>query len=473
MRRPRSKEDAPSTLKLPHDPLNERIVLAAAMTDPVLLQRLTKRLPTDRFFIDEKHKHVWNALVALESQSLSYSPGTVSQLSGGAVTPEELQQIQGAVALGGQNIDHHVEQLEWDITRIKAAEGPLNDLLDALQNPTTTKARMRALSRAVGSAFDIGSTNDLTRGRSELVNQTVADLQHRMSGIACYEYGIPDLDCYEQTHQQAGQPRLVPGAHPGGITVVTAVSGSGKSTLCGRIGLGIARKKRRVLFGAWEMGSEKMLELLAAMSLNMDRTKVTKGAISQPELAQLKKRMEQIAGWVRFVDMPFHKQRGRRVSHDEVLDVIHGLIIDNNAEVAIFDLFRRAFRGMREVVDEEEALYRIQAIAEETQCHCILVAQQRLKDVEKRADRRPTREGIKGTSAWVDVADTILGVHMPALWKNVPDNQVEVMVLKQRYAPWPQLIQFDYDAATASFTNGISLPFNLHMDLARNATFLE
>ena len=74
----------------------------------------------------------------------------------------------------------------------------------------------------------------------------------------------------------------------------------------------------------------------------------------------------------------------------------------------------------------------------------VLVQQQKLKEVEQRDDKRPTRDTIKGSSAWVDVADTILGVNLPSLWKAVPEDMLEIIVLKQRYGRWPLLMEAEW-----------------------------
>jgi hypothetical protein len=152
--------------------------------------------------------------------------------------------------------------------------------------------------------------------------------------------------------------------------------------------------------------------------------------------------------------MPFHKQRGKRVTHDEVLDEIHAYIADGGCEIAVFDLWRRAFRRMKDEGEEAEALYRQQAIFEETQVHGILVQQQRLKEVEKRANPRPTREGIKGTSAWVDIADLIIGMYLPALMKGTPCTTCETLILKQRYGRWPLSIEHGWDGDLVKLSNG-------------------
>jgi replicative DNA helicase len=284
-------------------------------------------------------------------------------------------------------------------------------------------------------------------------------LRARMAGLACYPFGIEGLDLYgpededEEGNSLDGQPLIIPGAAPGKVTTITAISGGGKSTIAALIALMQARRKRPVLFGAWEMGAEETLELMAAISAGISRSRVRTGQITPAELELLEQRMEAISQWVRFVDQPFGKDAARH-STDEILDQIHGYIADSGAEVVIFDLWRRAFRKLNDESEEAEALYRQQAIAEETQTHVVLVQQQRLKDVEQRANPIPTREGIKGSSAWVDVSDTILGIYLPSLLKQDAANVIQLLILKQRFGRWPVKLEFDWHGDLVRLTNG-------------------
>jgi len=288
----------------------------------------------------------------------------------------------------------------------------------------------------------------------QLVREQHAKIMSRKTDRACYPYGIEGLDCNEK-----GEWRLVPGAAPGKVTVLTGVSGGGKSTVAALMALGLARQGRRVLFGAWEMGDGTTLELLALQSLGWSRTLFATGLVTDEEAEQHRVRMESIAGWVRFWKMPFGVDRGVRWSNDSALDAVHAAMADSGCEVAIFDLWKRCLVDTSPDA-EEHALVRQQAIAEETKCHVILVQQQRLKDVETRPDKRPTREGIKGSAAWVEVADTILGVHDQSLFKRVDQTTLELLVLKQRFGRWPLAVEFDWTPDVGQICNGRSVDYD-------------
>lgn len=153
-----------------------------------------------------------------------------------------------------------------------------------------------------------------------------------------------------------------------------------------------------------------------------------------------------ILSFIKFKEQPTGL-RSQGKHNKEALDDIYGMVADNGVQVAFFDLWERAF-SFRMEYEEKECLIRQQQIAKELGVHQFLLAQQRLKDVEVRPDKRPTREGIKGSSGWVDVGDTIIGTHLPALFKNIPNDTFEAIVLKQRYGKWPLLLTAPYDELT-------------------------
>jgi len=169
--------------------------------------------------------------------------------------------------------------------------------------------------------------------------------------------------------------------------------------------------------------------------------------------------MERIAERIAFLAMPFRRKSGEKPNNDRNLDILHGYIADSGCEVFIADLWKRLLRDASPEA-EEDALIRQQSMAEETRTHGILLQQQRLKDVEQREDKRPTREGIKGSGAWIEVPDTIIGVHRPALWKRMDDNKLEGIVLKQRYGKWPLAVEFDWDAERGSITGGRPIDYD-------------
>jgi replicative DNA helicase len=448
-------EEATATIS--HDVINEIVVIGAALVDSKIRTWLVNRITSDYFF-GKGHAAIWRLITELEQKKLQFDPATVEQLSGGSINADYLNDIIQSRPTLPANLKHHVDALEWARIKIEVTRGPINTLLMALRNPTTEPEQLKALSRQVASSFGAVS-NKYLRDSEELIGDLERNLTQRRTGIACYPYGVQGLDNYEDNHHtKPGKPRLTPGCAPGQITVITGVSGSGKTTFSTTLAVAQANLKKKVLFGAWEQGSRMTLELMAIQSLGLSRTSFVEGNITDTEYKLVIEEARRLSQYVRFFELPFGRERGKRYINDDNLDLIHSYISETGAQVFIADLWRRAVKQI-DPDQEELALCRQQAIAVETNCHCILIHQQRLKDIETRNSKEPTREGLKGSGAWVEVPDTIMAVHRPALWKDIPDDTLSVFILKQRHGPWPLAVEFDWNPDFGSIRNGRSVDY--------------
>ena len=201
------------------------------------------------------------------------------------------------------------------------------------------------------------------------------------------------------------------------------------------------------------MGAGTTLELITMISLGWSRYDVSTVNLSDTQLMQFETRMESIGQYIRFFDPPFMDDPNKRYTNDDALSVLYSRIADSGCEVFIADLWERIIPDGNPG-PERRALFRQQQIAKECDIHQILVCQQKIKELESRSDKRPTRDLILGSGAWVDIADTIIGVHNPSLWKNIPNDTMELLILKQRYAIWPMAIEFDWDGDLCTLHNG-------------------
>lgn len=465
------------TIDVPSDPINEMTIVAAMIVDDDIRKKNIKKYPPDAFQTPE-NRQVVAGLAELERRKLSYDPATLVRLAPD-VDIRYLEKLADARPEAPKNLQFHLDTLSWDWQRARLAKGPLAALLEAIQDPKEEPDRVKALCRQIAGAIDgeHGQARFL-RDPKEVVHQAMTNLRRRIAGEAHYPYGIETLDYYERGAVNAkgedisGQRRIKPGAAPGTINMVTAVSGSGKSTFVGHLALGLARQKRRVLFGAWEEQAPVTIEFLAILSLGWNRSRILDGTsnrvrddgegyepLSNEEVILLEEREDAISKYVQFFDNPFQRNRrstGRRIINDDHLDIIQDHVEESGAEIFIADLWQRCLIDTSPE-DERHALFRQLAIAEEQRLHVLMAHQQRSKDIEMRADKRPTREGIIGSGAWLDVCWSVMAPHLPAKWKRVPDNTFELYLLKQRNAAWPLCVEFDWDPDYGSIANGRSI----------------
>lgn len=454
---------------IPHDPVNEVAVLSAALRDQDVLDGLLRRILPDHFLARE-NREAWVALGEVRRRQLKADDAAVRAVAGDAVAQYLVEVISGVEP--AENLEWHVQNLLWDSARATAARGPVPAFLEALRDPRAEPERVRSLARQVSTAFEGYEDRLHLHDPDRLVREQMLEIEQRVAGHATYPFGLPGLDFYDPA---GGRRRMIPGAAPGEVTVVTSTSGGGKSTLTANLALGLAFPEgiesdapgRKICYGAWEMRGGTTLELIACISLGWSRTDLTDpggAALDAPINTHegrvlLQERMARIASRIRFMGMPFKRRSGEKASNERNLDLLQGYIADTGCDVFIADLWKRCLRDASPEA-EEDALIRQQAMVEELRIHAILLQQQRLKDIEMRPDKRPTREGIKGSAAWVEVADNIIAPHRPALWKRIDDDKIEIFILKQRKGKWPLGIEFDWDADRGLISGGRPIEYD-------------
>lgn len=454
----------------PVDPVNEQVLLAAAAVDVGARNELA-RLPPDSFLVDE-HRALAAGLRELVHRGLDYDPATLQRVVGDKVDVSYLQKLAEMRPQSPPNLGFHLKALLWDRQRVLAVTGPVAALLEAARDPTAAPERVKALARHVGEAFGQHGASFLATA-ADVIAASDAAIDRAERGGGVYPFGLAGLDNFDD-----GQPRMIPGAGPGKLTTISGISGGGKTTLAARLMLGIARQRRTVLYGAWEVKAHEMLDLMTEMSLAEEeshwppaerqgwtRTAVITGRdaagdrfFTPERRKRFAERREAICQWVKFMHNPFRRSGQGKITNERNLDVVRQHIQDSGAEVVVLDLWMRALRYLEDN-DVREALVSQQAMAEEMGVHAVLVHQQRLKDIEARSDPRPTREGNMGTSAWIDVSDAVIAPHIPGLFKNIPNDRMEIYVLKQRHGPWPLAVEFDYDPATGVIRNGRDMEY--------------
>jgi hypothetical protein len=453
---------------VPHDPVNEQVVIAAAIVNLDERKKLTRQLTPD-FFYARGHAEIWSVIQELERKNLVYDPATVQQLSNGDVDTDYLNDLITSRPAVPDNLAHHVEQMLLDRKRIDVAKGPLTELLDLLEEPTTDPDELRRKCQQIGGWFDGSSSHRFLRNSQDVLREAKKNLRERVTrfrtGSGIYPYGIEGLDWYEN-----GQPRLVPGTAPAKSTLIVGESGSGKTTVTNQIVLSQIEEKRVVLHGGWEVHASENLEMFAAFSLGFSRSRLFTGDLTDEEIEAIEAEEERIlAGehpYLKFMDRPFNREptnaKGfdKRRGNDWNLDVIQEHIEASGADVAIFDLFHKALVETKPD-DEKRALDRIQGIADATKAHLILLHHVNKEDMDKSPNRIPTRKAIKGSSAWLDAVDTALATYVPGTVKQVPMDMLEIFVLKQRYGRWPLRVAFKYDADTGLITNGRSVDMQI------------
>jgi hypothetical protein len=451
------KEKKSEVVKVAIDPVNEAVMLAAVIVDEQARQRYAN-LPSDYFF-GAGHPEMWAGVQEMFRRGLDYSVETMQSIAGGAFDVQVLDEYVRARPSAPANLAHHVKCLRWDKTRAEAARGVVPLFIEALRDPVADPDRVKSLARQIGQSFTGHGDLRYLRDSHSVVTEHAHELRARRAGRAVYPFGIRALDFYgsgdkrtrkidgvEVEQSLEGHARMVPGLAPGLTTAVTGLSGSGKTTLTAQFVLAQAELGKKVLWGAWEQMPGMSLELVALQSLGISRTDFMSGRFTEDDERTVLEEMERLGQYIKFFELPFGRARGDKGEHlnDRNLDLIHQYVAESQCQLFIADVFRYALHEQRP--DEESmAIKRMNAIGKEQRCHIMLINHLSLKDVERRDDKRPTRDVVMGSSGWINDTDNVIATHLRGSYESVPNDKIEIHILKQRYGTWPQVVECEWD----------------------------
>lgn len=439
-----------------YDAANEVLVLRAAVAlatdDKQRFRALVHAIGAEEFLV-AVHCSFWRCLRQIADAGLEYSPETLRQLVSGEASPpteEYLVEVE-TTAYVAPNLDWHLQTLRWDATRARVVQGSLPELVRDLSDPRVTVERAVSSARSVMRALEGGAGRRFIHRREELAGVYRRELATRRERGNFFPSGFSAVD-----------DQLSEGFMPGNTAIVTGLSGCGKSTFAAALAISLAKLGRRPLVCAWEMGGISTLDIMVSMLTSIPLDVVIKGHYVDDDHRRLERASDWVNRKILFMENAFFGQiasgaasteKKPRRSNDRNLDILEGYIAESGCDEVIMDLWDRllADQSPDAVTD---ALYRQQNMHREYGVHGTLLVQLKLKDVERRADKRPTRESIKGVGTFVEVADLIFGVHRDAQFKDVPDDALELICLKQRKGVANWAVRFPWIGECCQITGG-------------------
>lgn len=435
-----------------YDAANEAAVIESVIADADARRALTHKIAADEFLVP-RHAPIWKAIRGLTIRGLDYSAAAARRFladeGADSATVEYLGTLE-ANAAKPDNLEWHVETMRWDATRARVLKGPLPELLKAIRDPRAAQTDVQANARAVARALESAGRRYMRRPE-ELYRGYRAEIAARRATVDQVRgIGEPVFD-----------DRLSEGYIAGRTHLIVGLSGCGKSTIEMMLAINLAKLGRRVMIGAWEMSPESLLDVGVAHMTGITLDDIVKGNLDDEQDDRVAKASRWISSRIRFMSNPFFdpSTRGKKPSNERNLDLLEGYLAECAAEIAFYDLWERML-PFRDPNSVSGALWRMHAIHEEYGITGVILHHLNGKDVEGRADRRPTRGAIRGVNTFVEVPDLILGVHRDAQFKAVEDDTVETICLKQRKGVANWAIRWKWDGARASVSNPEEVPFD-------------
>lgn len=443
-----------------YDSTNERVVICAEIASREVRKKLVRSISPEELLVPE-HSAMQRALRLMEEHGLDYDGQVFRRLIADEGVPVDEGYIASIEQGAGvpTNLEWHVETLRWDATRARVVRGSMPELVRVLKDPKASPDMLTNSIRALLRAVEGGAQGRRFARRPDELNRSYkADMAARKVAGNFYSFGYPAID-----------QMLIEGSMPKRTSMFVGMSGSGKSTFVSSLLVKLAELGRRVLCGCWEMGTESTLDLMVAQMCRLPIESVVQGTLTPDEMADVNAAIDWLTTNIKFMDNAFFNiEQGKgRADNNRSLDVLEGYIAESGCDVGAFDLWERclvdlSYEGMT------KALYRQQDMHARYNIHGMIVHQVRGKDVEGRPDKRPTRDSVKGTGAFVEVADLLFGFHREAMFKSgVPDDSIECICLKQRKGRAFWATRHDWDGSMGLITGGEEIPYNPGLESSR------
>lgn len=440
--------------EITYDSTNERVVICAQIADRATRKKLARSISPDEMLIPE-HVIMQKALRLMEEQNLEYDGQVFRRFISDEGVPIDDGYIASieADATIPENLSWHIETLRWDATRARIIRGTAPEMIKVLKDPKASPDVLSSAVRAVLRAVEGGAQGRKHMHRKDQLKRDArAEMAARRAGGNFYPMGYEAID-----------QKLVEGAMPGNTSAIVGLSGSGKSTFSADYAVKLATAGRRVLYGAWEMRVQAVLDVMAAARSRIPLENVVQGDLNAEDLELVCQAMDWCTENITFMENAFFDEENRgkgRPSNERSLDTLEGYIAESGCDVAMYDLWERCLEDLS-YDGVTKALYRQQNMHRRYNLHGVIVHQLKLKEVEQRPDKRPTRESVKGTGAFTEVPDLLFGVHREAQFKRgIADDSLEVICLKQRMGKAFWAVRFDWAGEMSLITGGEEIPYD-------------
>jgi replicative DNA helicase len=406
----------------PFDEDAERAILGSLIAYPELQKPITARLTTDDFYL-QKHKIIYQTITdliyqeripnlhilkdALEKQKqLDFVGGLayLYQLSDEGVPPDIAYQI--------------ADNILKDKTKRRKASEKFKEML--------YKANSEAdIDETIGEALrdfrELSKDNkaSIETFKSVLKNQLIEinEILKNPNVIRGLPSGFYELD------------RLTSGFHGGELTVVGARPGMGKTAFALNIAFNIASQGKKVLFFSLEMGKKQLSLRTYSMISEIPLSKIRSGLLNDEEVEKITNSYLENADILErmvLVDDVSYLSDIMKIAYS--MDSIDLIIVDYLQLIKTKNKYQMRYQELADIVNS------LKFLAKDLNVPIIALAQVN-REVEKKADKRPSLADLRESGDIETTADVVMFIHREDYYKkenNTNDSITEIIVAKNR-----------------------------------------
>jgi len=405
----------------PNDRASEDAVVGAILERPNLLPDVAAILRPEDFYFGEL-REIYEAALAVDSDGLAADPVAVMmelRRNGSNVDPIRVRDLYaGGVSTIGAPIPELATTYARTVVRLATQRKLRSTLLDALDEIDGDKRDPAQIAADV-SAETIAATVDrevTTEPLGDLLSEALEVLEARSTkeqDPSSIQTGFLGLD------------QLLGGMMRGQLVLVAARPGEGKSSLAANVGRNVAGSAGPVAFFSLEMSAFEVAMRMLCTEASVAYSSVRTGRATPLDWQRLLAATERLVGLPLAIDdRPFLRVPEIRAAARRVPGL--ALVVVDYLQL----MGSTAARGANRQEQIAEISRSLKLLAKELSVP-VLACAQLSREVEKRANRRPTLADLRESGGLEQDADVVILLHPDP---SHPSNH-DAIVAKHRNGP--------------------------------------
>jgi len=423
-------------LELPQNLEAEEALLGAILLDPGALPRILMVLPDGQGFFYEKHRWIYDAILAIfnRQQAIDFltvcdeleRQGKLEETGGAAFITSLLNWVPTSV-----HAEHYARIVArtWSQRRLILAAGQIAQI-----GHNRELEPEEAYSQAIQALLEAGPTA-VSKGVG--IGQLAMDYWDRIEVIGKQSGGMIGIPTGYRAIDS-----ILGGLQGGDLVLLAARPSVGKTALALGIAARVAKRGFSVSFFSLEMSADQVVQRLIS----------AESGISSSALRQAKLQDEQYPLLVETIDGLTHLPLFVEDSPILTPALLRSRLLLQRPDLAIVD-YLQLMRPDRPAKDLYHAITAIsqalKAIARELNLP-LLVLSQLSRAVEQRADKRPLLSDLRDSGAIEQDADAVLFLYRDELYHEDSKQKgvAELIVAKHRNGPTGKaMLHFRYELA--------------------------
>lgn len=272
---------------------------------------------------------------------------------------------------------------------------------------------------------------DVSRLASQVYERIKAN-RERDTLVSGFSTGYLDLD------------KAIDGLHKGHLVIVGARPGMGKSSFMLCLALHLAKQGYKTLIFSLEMSAQELGERMFSIISGVPLSSIRSGFLSEEDMAILTDTALKIR------QLPIVINDAGSLSPMDIKLNIR----DVKPNVVFVDYLQLVRYEKAYASRQEEVAYisrSLKAMAKDLNV-CVVALSQLSRNVEHRADKRPTLADLRESGQIEQDADLVMFLHRPDYYKKEKnnDNKVELVLAKNRHGP-TGIINLTFTPSTTAF----------------------